>query len=148
MSNGINPLFWGSSAGAGAAEAGAAGVGATAAGFPVWLIPIIISLLGTMFEKDPLEEAQELKSQMGILGFKQPYQSPYAEKLDPVMLQALLAQMGRTSNWGWPAGKGMDTSFIMDALEQLRAGKFGSSTAATLPGGRGLPLPGKFGGRR
>jgi len=140
----INP-FWSfggtvpgiSGASTGAAGAGGAfgGAGATAAGagLPLTiLIPIIMSFLGAMFEKekDPLEEAMNLKSQMGILGFKQPYQSPYAKGLDPVVLQALLAQLGRTSNWGWPAGMGMDTSFIEEALGKIGAGRFGAS----LPG--------------
>ena len=97
-----------------------------------FLIPILLSFLGSMFEKekDPLEEAMNLKSQMGILGFKPPYQSPYAKGLDPVVLQALMAQLGRTANWGWPGGMGMDTSFIEEALGKIGAGRFGAS----LPG--------------
>lgn len=133
----INPFwsFGGNVPGVSSASTGVgggAGAAAGAAGFPVALIPIIISFLSAMFEKekDPLEEAMNLKSQMGILGFKQPYQSPYAKGLDPIVLQALLAQLGRTSNWGWPSGMGMDTSFITDALNKIGVGRFGSS----LPG--------------
>ena len=93
-------------------------------GFPWALLPILVSFLGSLFgkEKDPLEEAMNLKSQMQILGFKQPYQSPYTKTIDPVVAKALLAQLGRTSNWGWPAGMGMDTSFIADALKNIGTG--------------------------
>jgi hypothetical protein len=133
----INPFwsFGGSVPGVSGASTGAAGAGATAAtaGLP-WaiIIPIALSILGSIFEeeKDPLEEAVNLKKQMGILGFKPPYQSPYAKGLDPVVLQALMAQLGRTANWGWPGGMGMDTSFIEEALGKIGAGRFGAS----LPG--------------
>jgi len=132
MSNGFGSLIGG---GAGGVGAGAAGAGAAAGTSALpWsiLIPILMSFLGSMFEKekDPLEEAMNLKSQMGILGFKPPYQSPYAKGLDPVVLQALMAQLGRTANWGWPGGMGMDTSFIEEALGKIGAGRFGAS----LPG--------------
>lgn len=128
----INP-FWSFSPttpGISGASTGAtaAGAGATAAEFPTWLIPILVSFLSSMFEKekDPLEEAMNLKGQMGILGLQAPYQSSYAKGLDPIVAQALLSRLGQTSNWGWPAGKGMDTSFITDALQQLASGGFGS----------------------
>ena len=132
MSNGFGSLIGG---GAGGVGAGAAGAGAAAGTSALpWsiLIPILMSFLGSIFEKekDPLEEAMNLKSQMGILGFKPPYQSPYAKGLDPVVLQALMAQLGRTANWGWPGGMGMDTSFIEEALGKIGAGRFGAS----LPG--------------
>jgi hypothetical protein len=88
-------------------------------GFPWAIIPVIISLLQTVFKKSPKEEAEDLKSQMGILGLNPPYQSPYASTIDPVVLKALLARLGQTSNWGWPAGKGIDTSFIQEALNNI-----------------------------
>jgi hypothetical protein len=123
---GVYESPWGDIRDVGSPFAGLAGGEAT------FLIPFILSFLSAMFEKekDPLEEAMNLKSQMGILGFKPPYQSPYAKGLDPIVLKALLAQMGRTSNWGWPSGMGIDTSFITDALGKIGAGRFGAS----LPG--------------
>ena len=126
--------------------AGAAGAAATTAGFP-WaiILPIAISFLSSIFgeEKDPLEEAMDLRNQLGILGFKQPYQSPFTQTIDPVMAQALLAQLGRTSNWGWPAGMGIDTSFIENALRNITGGGSGS----VLPGGiRRKQTPGILGG--
>ena len=87
--------------------------------FPWWLIPIGISLLQSLFKKSPSQEAEDLKKQMAILGLQVPYQSPYMSTIDPVVLKALLAQLNRTSNWGWPAGKGIDTSFIQDALANV-----------------------------
>jgi len=105
----------------GTAGTGAEGGAATTA-LPSWIIPIAISLLQTLFKKSPEDEAQDLKNQMATLGIKAPYQSPYLSQIDPVVLKALLAQMARTSNWGWPAGKGMDTSFIENALQNIRTG--------------------------
>jgi len=87
--------------------------------FPWFLIPIVVSLLQTMFKKSPTQEAEDLKKQMAVLGLQTPYQSPYMSTMDPVVVKALLAQLGRTSNWGWPAGKGIDTSFIQDALKNI-----------------------------
>lgn len=96
------------------------GTPTTTSGFP-WaiVIPIIVSLLQTAFKKSPSQEAEDLKKQMAILGLQAPYQSPYMSTIDPVVLKALLARLGQTSNWGWPAGKGMDTSFIQDALKNI-----------------------------
>jgi len=125
----INP-FWtlgGGSAGgtAGMTMGMPATAGAATAGLP-WsiILPIALSLMGSMFskEKDPYEEAMQLKNQMAMLGFKPPYQSRYASTIDPVVAQALLAQLKRTANWGWPAGMGMDTSFIEDALANVGMG--------------------------
>ena len=158
----INP-FWsfggsvpgisGASTGAaGAATAGGAGAAAATAGIP-WaiIIPIALSILGSILEeeKDPLEEAMNLKKQMGILGFQQPYQSPYLKTLDPTVAKALLAQLGRTSNWGWPAGMGMDTSFIEEALRNIgTAGLPGSIRQGQSGVSSGLPgqiTPGQLG---
>ncbi|MGB7295447.1 MAG: hypothetical protein WBC70_07645 [Candidatus Aminicenantales bacterium] len=107
---------------------------AGAAGFPWFLIPIAISILGSLFEEDPEEKRQQdlqnLLMNLRMAGIKPPYQSPFAKGLDPIMLQALLAQLKRTSNWGWLEGMGMHTSFIEDALKNLGKG----STCGTLPG--------------
>jgi hypothetical protein len=101
-------------------ELGVAGAAGAAGGFP-WTIvaPLILSLLQTLFKKSPTQEAEDLKKQMAVLGLQTPYQSPYASTVDPVVLKALLAQLNRTSNWGWPAGKGIDTSFIQEALKNV-----------------------------
>lgn len=118
----------GSPGGIGPAGSLAAGAAAGIAGVP-WsiIIPIAISLLGDLFgkEEDPLTGAMDLKRQMDILGFKEPYRSPYLAGADRTMYQALLNQMKRTANWGWPAGMGMDTSFIEDALAQFVPGPGG-----------------------
>lgn len=109
-----------------------AGIGAAAgtagAGMPLSIIiPVIISLLSDIFGKDddPLTGAMDLKSQMDILGFKEPYRSPYIAGADRTMYQALLNQLKRTSNWGWPEGMGMDTGFIEEALMPLTPGPGG-----------------------
>ena len=116
--------------------AGAAGAGEAGLSFSSILpyLPIILSVLGELFKKSPEEEARDLQKQLEALGLKAPYQSPYLQKLDPVIAQALLAQLKRTSNWGWPAGMGMDTGFIEEALkniltpQKLITGGFGGIT--------------------
>ena len=98
------------------------------------VIPIVVSLLQTMFKKSPSQEAEDLKKQMAVLGLQTPYQNPYASTIDPVVLKALLAQLNRTSNWGWPAGKGIDTSFIQDALKNIgNINPLGIGTGQTMP---------------
>jgi len=114
MSNGLLP-------GMGTLEqaTGAGDMTAGTTGFPWSLLTLILPLLQTIFKKSPTQEAEDLKKQMEVLGLQAPYQSPYASTIDPTVLKALLAQLGRTSNWGWPAGKGIDTSFIQDALNNI-----------------------------
>ena len=106
---------WGELGGGG----GGGGAAATASGFPFWLIPIVLSLLQTAFKKSPTQEAEDLKKQMAVLGLQVPYRSPYMSTMDPAVIKALLARLGQTSNWGWPAGKQMDTSFIDEALKNI-----------------------------
>jgi len=109
-----------------AAGAGTAGLGKAGFSFSSILpyLPIILSVFGELFtkEKNPIEEALDLQRQMSALGIKPPYQSQYPKQLDPVVARALLAQLNRTSNWGWPAGMGMDTSFIEEALKNIGTG--------------------------
>lgn len=105
------------------------------AGFPWWLIPIGISLLQSLFKKSPSQEAEDLKKQMAILGLQAPYQSPYMSTIDPVVLKALLAQLGRTSNWGWPAGKQTDTSYIQEALGSIGGGGLANRRVSGIPYG-------------
>ena len=116
MSNGLLP-------GMGTLEQATGGLAgdmtAGTSGFPWSLLTLLVPLLQTIFKKTPTQEAEDLKKQMAILGIQTPYQSPYASTVDPVVLKALLAQLNRTSNWGWPAGKGIDTSFIQDALNNI-----------------------------
>lgn len=115
------------------AKAGGAAVGA-AAGFP-WsiIIPIVISLMGGMFgdEEDEYGESmrrgREGRNIAGAMGLKQPYQSPYLPGIDKTVMQALMNSLQRTSNWGWPAGKQMDTSFIEQMLSSMSAGGVGGS---------------------
>ena len=52
-------------------------------------------------------------------GIQPPYQSPFLGEMDPMVLKALMANLGRTSNWGWPEGQGMNTDFITQALSNM-----------------------------
>ena len=117
------------------ATGGLAGEGtATTAAFPWVILPIALTLLQTIFKKTATQEAEDLKKQMAVLGLQTPYQSPYMSTVDPVVVKALLAQLGRTSNWGWPAGKQMDTSFIQDALGSIGTGALGGSVNRRVSG--------------
>jgi len=104
-------------------------------GFPLWLIPIGIELLSSLFEEDPEEkrqrDLQNLLMNLRRTGIKPPYQSPFLQTIDPTIARALLTQLQRSSNWGWLAGMGIDTSFIADALQNLGQ----SSSFGPLPGG-------------
>ena len=122
-----NGLIGGATGGIGAGATGAAAaaaLGAAGLSFSSILpyLPIILSVFGELFKKSPEEEARDFQRQMLALGFKPPYQSQFPKQLDPVIVRALLTQLKRTSNWGWPAGMGMDTSFIEEALKRLGAG--------------------------
>ncbi|MEW6455105.1 MAG: hypothetical protein AB1410_00120 [Acidobacteriota bacterium] len=48
------------------------------------------------------------------------YRSPFIEKLDPIMMQALLQQYKRMGNWGYPEGMTMDFSFLDNLLKELQ----------------------------
>lgn len=125
----------------GASALSGAGAGAAAGGFP-WsiIIPIVISLMGGMFsdEEDEYGESmrrgREAQNIFGRMGMKPPYQSPYLPGMDKTVMQALLNNLQRTSNWGWPAGKQMDTSFIEQALKSMSAGGIGGT--GRVPGTR------------
>jgi hypothetical protein len=110
---------------AGTAAAGTAAAGTAAAGslglgkLSLSQIMMLVSLIGELFKKSPEEKAKELQRQMERLGFRAPYQSQYPQQLDPIIVQALLSQLKRTSNWGWPAGMGTDTGFIEGALKNI-----------------------------
>lgn len=123
-------LFSGIGGGGASPAIGAAGAAAGGiAGMP-WsvIVPILLSIFGGMFEKeeDPLEDALELQRQMKTLGIQQPYQNPYLPQMSEAAMKAVLGQLGRTQNWGWPAGKGLDTSWIQDMLGSLPTGTGGT----------------------
>jgi hypothetical protein len=130
MSDGINP-YWnlGSSLNIPGLTTGGAGAGATsggisAQGFP-WLlaIPILSSLIQALTSKSKEQQQQENVTNtlrmLQQLGIKQPYQSKYTQKLDPIIAMALANQLKRTSNWGWPQGMGIDTSFLDKFLQSI-----------------------------
>jgi len=106
-------------AGAGGLGAGAAGAAAAGGGMP-WsiLLPIIASLIPSLLggsEEDKQEQEMiKLQQTLRQLGINKPYQSPYAKQLDPIVMQAILNNFQRSANWGWPAGKQMDLSFLED----------------------------------
>jgi len=121
-------------AGAGApASVGIGGAGAAAGaagglfGIPLSIaLPILISILGGsgIFggKKDPNEQAMEdalaLKQRMGVLDIPKGYQSPYLPAIDQATFKAIMNQMQRTANWGWPEGQQQDMSWITDLLQQ------------------------------
>lgn len=96
------------------------------------IIPIAISLLSEMFEKedDPLGDALTLKQQMDALGMKEPqepFRNPYLPQMSEAAFKAVLQQMQRTENWGWPEGQGQDMSWLQDMLANVQpASSFGS----------------------
>jgi len=112
-------------AGAGAAGAGAAGAGAASGIFGIpWaiLVPALLSVFGGLFEKkeDPVEEAMKMKQAMDAMGIQAPYQSPYLPQINEAAMKAVMAQLGRTANWGWPEGQGVDTSWIQDMISKIQ----------------------------
>lgn len=103
----------GGTAGIGTAAATAAG---TAAGFP-WniVLPILLSLLqssGLFGETEGQRREKSLEELMGVVKPEFEYWSGQTRGLNPAIMKALIAQFQRTANWGWPAGKGMDLSFL------------------------------------
>jgi len=113
--------------------------GAAGGGLP-WktLLPILLSFFSSGFlggGNDPevdaiLKRLEMQKSMQGLqgLGLNPPYQSPNLPQLDEVTLQAILNQMDRSKNWGWPGGKQLDMSFIGDLLGNLGGGSGGTRT--------------------
>ena len=137
------PLGWGQ------LMTGVGGAAGAAAGFPWALLPIAISLLGSIFgeseEDKKSKELEEMAALMKQMGINPPYQSPYLKKMDPIVAQALASQMKRTSNWGWPEGKGMDTSFLDQFLQSMQGGGLSGALSGGLPGTiRSGLLPGQL----
>jgi len=125
----INPfinLFGSTSPTVGGAGAGAAAAGG---GFPTMLIPILFSLLqssglfGGGDEDNEVERIREEGRQRRLLAQMRPqgsyYQSPYLPQIDRTTAMALLNQLKRSANWGWPEGQGMDLSWLEDILGQV-----------------------------
>lgn len=71
----------------------------------------------TQTQKDLMDYRAEMAGKSGV---SPPYQSPYLGEIDPVVAKALMANLGRTSNWGWPEGQGINTDFITQALENMK----------------------------
>ena len=125
----MSPLLGGGAAGAGAGGGigggkllgGAASIAGGAAGMP-WsiIVPILLSIFGGLFEKSPEREAEDLQKQMEAMGIKPPFQNPYLPQMSEAAFRGSLGQMGRTQNWGWPEGMGLDTSWIQDMLANIQ----------------------------
>lgn len=81
-------------------------------------LPLIIALLGSIFggeedeELEMYERMQMMKKMMGTMGMKPPYQSPNLPQLDATVMQALMNNMSRYANFGFPEGMQMDTGFL------------------------------------
>jgi hypothetical protein len=101
--------------------AGATGAAGAATANPLlMLLPALFSLLqnsGLFGGNDEDEKLNELLAMMKPT--QRMYQSPNLSKVDPVVMQALMNQMRRSANWGWPEGMGMDTGFIPQNLSGL-----------------------------
>jgi len=126
---------------------GTAGTAAatTASGFP-W--SVLIAVLGSLLpslgifggeseeEKSQREFEQQKELIKMLLAWQNPtYKSPYIPGVDKTMVQALMNQMKRSANWGYPAGMQMDTSFIDEFLKAI-------PTIPQNTGGVTNPLPG------
>lgn len=128
----------GAGGGIGAGAAGGTSLGAAGAGGILgmpWSIalPVILSVLGStgIFgggdeDEQALEDAMRLRQQMSILGIPKPYQSPYLPQVDKTVFQALINQMNRTANWGWPAGMQVDTSWLQNLIPNIAGGGTGT----------------------
>lgn len=128
--SGGGSLFGG---GGGGGISPALGAGAAAAGGLLgmpWsvVVPVLLSVFGGLFEKkeDPLEDALLMQQQMKQLGIQPPYQSPYLPQMNEAAMKAVLAQLNRTANWGWPEGMGVDTSWIQNMIATAPTGTGGT----------------------
>jgi len=117
--------------------AGTAAAGAAAGGGLPWniMLPILLSFFSSQFGggNDPEVDAILQKLEMDKMGqslqgmgLTPNYRSPNIGALDDVSLQAILNQMNRSKNWGWPEGKQLDMSFIGDLLGDLGGGSGGT----------------------
>ena len=76
------------------------------------IVMAIISALGEILKKSPEKKAREQMGLMEEMGYQKPFQNPYLPQMTEAAFKGSLGQMGRTANWGWPEGMGMDTSWI------------------------------------
>jgi len=114
---------------AAAGAAGAAGTGGLSLSWEL-LIPIVYSLLsssgllggGQPSFDDRMDNARELQLLLRQLGIDKGYQSPYTGTMDKTVMQAVLNNMQRLGNWGWPSGMSMDTSYLSNALGDIGGG--------------------------
>lgn len=116
---------------ASAAPVGAGGLLGGLGGLGSVALPLIISLLGGMVggeedeEVEMFERMQMMKKMMGMMGMQKPYQSPYLSQIDPVVAQALMNNMGRYANFGFPEGMEMPADFLSN-LPSFMAGSGGA----------------------
>ena len=103
---------------------GAAAAGAAGGGLP-WhiILPILGSLLpgiGGGRDEDEAEaflKEQELDRMMRRQGLgKYSWREKQSQQLSPVVLKALINQMQRMGNWGYPEGMGLDFSFLQEGM--------------------------------
>ena len=113
-----------------------------------------ISELSKLLKKkdDPMEDARAMMANMSELGYpgtegggapqSEEYQNPYLPQMGSAAFQMIMNQLKRTSNWGWPEGQGMDTSWLDDLLATAPypsgAGKTSITTRAPAGADQGL----------
>lgn len=115
---------------------------AAASGGTPWglILPVLYSFLsssglfgGEDEEMKKFQEQRDLEDMMRRFGLGRfGRQEQMASQLSPEVLKALVNQLQRTSGWGYPAGMGMDLSF----LDKFLTGGMG---APSLKGAGGLP---------
>ena len=105
--------------------------GMAGGGLPLqYILPIVYSFLSSqgLFgggdeEKERWLEMREMEDMMRRFGLGRfSRQEKLASQLSPAVLKALVAQLQRTSGWGYPEGMGLDLSF----LDKFLTGGFGS----------------------
>lgn len=102
------------------------------------IIPILGSLFEGLFSESEEDKRQremiELDQMMRQMGMgKYSWREKQSQQLSPVVLQAIINNMKRMGNWGYPSGMGIDWSFLQQALPNM---------GAIRPGGLGGGLDG------
>lgn len=85
------------------------------------ILPLLIAILGPMIFKGLSGGSTDSSGRQTrtVTTPASGYQSPLVGLLDPLMTQMLGQNMKRGANWGWPAGQGIDTSWIDQMLTLL-----------------------------
>jgi len=83
------------------------------------IIPAVIAIVSELLEKSPEKKGLEMQETLGGLGMKPPFQNQYLPQMSEAAMRAVMAQLGRTQNWGWPAGKQQDTGWIQEMIGQI-----------------------------